>query len=673
MRMKKFLPFLLLLPSVSFMTGCTTSFAPDTSEIENPAVVEGVGFSGTTYGGQSPIFGAQIYLLEATTSGYGAISKSLIANYTCPTGGATIAGCISSNTAGTDGFYYVPTNSAGYYTLQRAQYSCDVGQQVYLVSLSGRPGSTSNPINTAAGEMSVLGTCISTGSGLSLVPANSSVYTNEVSTVAAAYAFSGFWGADEFHLGSANTTLSKTGILNAANNAANLYNIANNSTATARTTTVGGNGTVPADLIDSIANSLANCVNATGPTSGGCATLLGDAKSGGTSGTTPSDTSQAAINIAHNPTANVTAIFNNAGSSPAFGSPILSSVPNDFTVAINYTDPSLVDPTGIAIDASGNAWVTDFNYPGVTKLSPTGTVAATLLDPSGEYGFASPNAIAIDSSGNAWIADQTGVLIETNSSAIPLSGSGFTDDVIGNGAFGLVIDKSTNIWVSTNSNLIDEFSSAGANETSDSGYTSAALSASYAMAVDASNNIFVTADATKGSAVKFSQTGTASLISGKGYGYTLSQKNPTAVALDPSNNVWIANTSGNSISKFTDAGASPSDMTGFSAPAGIAFDGAGNAWITNSSSNSIVELSDSGTVLSGSTGFTSAAGITTAAPTIPLNTPTGIAVDPSGNVWVTNNVSSTKIVTEFIGAATPVVTPIVANLLSPYSTPASKP
>jgi len=686
MRMKKFLPLLLLLPTLCFVSGCSTSFAPDTYEPEPSPLVEGVGFTGTAFGGQSPIYGAQIYLLEASTTGYGALVTSLIANYTCPVYGQTgySSNCISSNVAGSDGFYYVPTNNAGYYALQRAQYSCTAGGQVYLVSLSGKPGSTSNPINSAAGEISVLGTCITTGSGLSLVPANSQVYTNEVSTVAAAYAFAGFWGADEFHLGSANTTLAKTGILNAANNAANMYNIANNSTATARTSTVSGNGAVPADEINSIANSLAACVNSTGPTSAGCATLLSDAKSGGTTGTTPTDTAQVAINIAHNPTANVSAIFGNAGSSPAFGSPILSSAPNDFTIAINYTDASIVNPIGIAIDASGNAWIADNYTEGVTKLAPTGGLLATAS--GSQYGFSSPFGIAVDSTGNVWIADQGGSLIETNSNGItisPTSNSITGDPGYDNDATvqpnGVAIDKSGNVWVSNNNNLIMEYSSSGADETADAGFAATDLASSYGVAVDSGNNILVTADvaggAKNGSVFKFSQAGVGPTA--KGYNGTSlassAEKSPTAIALDPSNDLWIVNSTGNSITRMTDIGTSVTSITGFSAPEGIAIDGAGNAWVTNSSSNSIAELSNSGTLLSGSSGFTSAAGITTGAPTSVLNTPYGIAIDPSGNVWVTNNISSTKMVTEFIGAATPVVTPIVANLLSPYSAPASKP
>ena len=47
----------------------------------------------------------------------------------------------------------------------------------------------------------------------------------------------------------------------------------------------------------------------------------------------------------------------------------------------------------------------------------------------------------------------------------------------------------------------------------------------------------------------------------------------------------------------------------------------------------------------------------------------GLAIDGSGNMWVTGG----NQVTEFIGAAAPVVTPLAANLGNPYIETASRP
>jgi streptogramin lyase len=137
----------------------------------------------------------------------------------------------------------------------------------------------------------------------------------------------------------------------------------------------------------------------------------------------------------------------------------------------------------------------------------------------------------------------------------------------------------------------------------------------------------------------------------------------------------VTNNSSNGVSKFlqsTGAALSPSNgYTGGGLSGGslsgnggteIAIDGSGNVWLTNITGASISEFSNAGAPLSPSTGYT-ASGV--------LENPTSVAVDGSGNVWITS--AGTNSVVQVIGAATPVVTPLVANLVSPYSGPASKP
>jgi hypothetical protein len=89
----------------------------------------------------------------------------------------------------------------------------------------------------------------------------------------------------------------------------------------------------------------------------------------------------------------------------------------------------------------------------------------------------------------------------------------------------------------------------------------------------------------------------------------------------------------------------------------MALDGAGNIWITSDSVTStggfnpidtysfaIAEVSNSGTILSGSNGYTGGVSFSNV----------GIGVDGSGDVWVLASAGS---LLEFVGAATPVVTP----------------
>jgi len=104
-----------------------------------------------------------------------------------------------------------------------------------------------------------------------------------------------------------------------------------------------------------------------------------------------------------------------------------------------------------------------------------------------------------------------------------------------------------------------------------------------------------------------------------------------------------------------------------SEPFYVAVDGNGNVWVASFGNAGIGEFNSSGTAITTSTGFYG--GITSP---IGLSEPGALAIDGSGNVWVsgTGAGAANYPITEFIGAAAPVVTPVVANLITPYSTAA---
>ena len=88
---------------------------------------------------------------------------------------------------------------------------------------------------------------------------------------------------------------------------------------------------------------------------------------------------------------------------------------------------------------------------------------------------------------------------------------------------------------------------------------------------------------------------------------------------------------------------------GLNLPIGIAVDGAGVVWATNGAApGSLAELSSTGLLLSPATGFGA------------LQTPVGIGIDPSGNLWTANLGDNS--VSEFVGIASPVATPLAANV-----------
>jgi DNA-binding beta-propeller fold protein YncE len=127
--------------------------------------------------------------------------------------------------------------------------------------------------------------------------------------------------------------------------------------------------------------------------------------------------------------------------------------------------------------------------------------------------------------------------------------------------------------------------------------------------------------------------------------------------------VWVANYSGNSISEISSSGAvlSKGSYTGggIDHPQAIAIDGTGNVWIANYRGLSITELAGAtatapGSALSPSGGLGADADLLEAY---------AIAVDASGNLWISNFGSNT--LTQFIGLASPVRTPLLTLPVAP--------
>jgi len=660
--MKK-LALLSLLPLATLLTGCSASFSPDLTPTTE--VVAGQPFSATVMGGRQPVAGAHVYLLAADTTGYGHASDSLFLPYT----GSTSQTVLDTSGGPTNGYYYIATSAVGALNVVSAEYNCTVGQVVYLYALGGNPG---NPVtgpnagaNSAAGMMSVLGVC-EAGGNFSAIGAGG-VNLNEISTVAAAYSMAGF-ATDALHVASNSTALSKQGLTNAFNNAANLYNISAGPQAVANTKTVSGSGTVPQQQINTLANILAACVNSTGPTSLTCSPLLSHALSGGASGTAPTDTATAAINIAHFPSNAVSTIFGVQGTVVTW-LPNYTSAPNDLSVEISFTDASISGPFSVAIDNGGNAWVSNNHFPTsgapVTKISSSGTVTSYGAS---NMNIEGPSGLAIDASDNVWFADASYSVFKMSSSgSFGTATAGYTSDGFSNIPLSVAIDPSGNVWTASQSGPVVEFSGGGADLTSDNGFAMPNRTAAYSVTTDTGGNAFYANNATTGGVFEFSAEGVRANTTP--YGTSPAEKDTLAVATGPGNAIWAVNDS-NNLFELNDSGTLISgggsgvySGGGLANGSAIALDGAGSVWIANAGGAGVSAFTSAGVALSGSKGYGSSSGVVLGAK--------GIAIDGSGNVWVTSPGSSS--VTELVGAATPVVTPIVASLVAPYSNAASKP
>jgi DNA-binding beta-propeller fold protein YncE len=602
--------------------------------------VQGAAIQGKVHGGQTVISGASIYLYAANNSGYGNASVSLLTSAT-------------GNPADGNGNYYVTTGSDGSFGIT-GDYTCpSTTSQLYLYATGGNPGSGAN---SAIGLLAALGTCQAN----STLSSSLYVVINEVSTIATAYSIAGY-ATDPLQVSSPNTTLAQTGIANAFATVTNLETLSTGLVLATTPLANGGNGTVPQSEINTLANILAACINSSGPSSSPCTTLFSNAKN---ASNTPTDTATAALNIAHNPAANITALYGLQTGITAF-QPMLSAAPSDFIVGINYSGGGLSAPAGVAIDPSGNAWVANNAGNSISEFSPVGAALSPANTGFAGGGLNLPVGIAIDSSANVWVtnyglnlltdATATGDSVsEFNFRGTPLSSTGFTGGGIA-APRGIAIDTSGDVWVANDNNrCISELSSSGTPKSGADGYTGGGLFGATGIAVDISGSVWVTDNDVAGLS-KFTSTGTpvsASSYTGGGIG------DADMVAIDAGGNVWVTSTSVSTISEFNSTGApvSPAGYTGngINEPFGIAIDGSGSVWAANAAGNTVVELNSSGAAISGANGFGDGG----------INTPAFPAIDGSGNVWVSNFGSNT--ITEFVGAAAPVVTPIVANLLSPY-------
>ncbi|AEU38318.1 NHL repeat-containing protein [Granulicella mallensis] len=614
--------------SVTFalgLSGCSANFGT-TSDTATQTAVH---IQGRVHGGQQPISGSHVYMYAASNAAYGGNG---IASTAGATGNASVSLLTSAtgNPADTNGNFYVTTDVNGNFSINGA-FACSSGQQVYLYSTGGDPqlngvGVAGTP-NSAASLMAVVGDCSS-----STFPGVTSVFMNEVTTVAAAYALAGF-ATDPLHIGApsavAGHALARTGFANAFNTALNI--VSQTTGVPNATLPLNATAAVPVTTINTLADILAACINSNGVSSSGCSTLFTNTNYG----TMPTDTATAAINIAQHPAANVSALLNLATNASPFQS-ILTSA-NDLTLGIQYTGGNLRRPQAVAIDGAGNAWVTDNTGNSVTKVSSGG---AFLSGASGFSGLNGPFGIAIDLSGNAWVTNSLGTSITEFTNNGVVLGSYSTGNMQ---ARSVAIDSAGNGWVANfifDSGVLNKFSPSGTPLKTYNGHD---LNEADAIALDGAGNAWVAS--TPGEVTEFANATALpfALISAPDL--------PTGIAIDSAGNAWTSDFE-NAVIEYSNAGVVLNTYTGagLNNPEGISIDGAGNVWASNFMGNSVTEFSKTGTVLSGVNGYTSSG----------LTFPESIAVDGSGNVWVPS--LGGNYLTELIGIGAPVITPIAAGL-----------
>ena len=424
------------------LSGCGTG----TTAVPATVTVHGGTITGKVLGGQQPVENASVQLWAAGASGYGTASTPLVTGATT-SNGSGIGG--NSSNAGN-------TLTAGYFTIT-SDFTCPTvtvstplgnATPVYLTIMGG------NPINTATnanlGLMAALGPC----SGLS---SSTFVNVNEITTVASVWALSPFMTAFD-HVGTSSTNV--LGLTNAFATVNKLVNIASGLPIGP---TLPAGATVPDQEMYALGNILATCVNSTGSTGPSDTTSnCGKLFTFTTVGSEPTNTIDAALSIAQNPSHNVPGLF---GQISATGAAFTTNEtqPTSWTIAINYT--GMNHPKGIAVDGSGNVWVPNAGTSQVTSsvsmLAPqyNASIPATINSITSTH-INQPSALAIDGSGNAWITN-AGNSTLTEIGPTGTVGSTFSGNGLSTPS-GIAFDQPGNIWISNSGvNSVSVFNGAG--------------------------------------------------------------------------------------------------------------------------------------------------------------------------------------------------------------------
>jgi len=597
----------------------------------------GPSLNGVVQAGAQTVAGSSVSLYVAGTGGYASAASSIATAITDKNGSFTIPGT-----------YFCPSPVS----------------QMYLVASGGKVGS--NNANPNLAFMTLLGNCSSLGS--------TPVVMNEITSVASAFATAPFTANDALtgnssylYLGAGSSN--SAGLANAFATFNNLVDI---TTGRPRYFVPAGNAAAPYVQINIIADMLNSCAATAGGAEGDgspCGVLFTDTdvlplQHDIYNAVAPTDTLQAAFNIAQHPVTN----FGYSMELPALGAPsnlvsssspfqpALSTASIDWPLSLNYTVSGLpaTDVLGsFAMDAVGNLWITDVTAGTVFEWNAT----AAAVSPLPGY-LAGGGPIAIDASGNVWVSGNNS-LSELTDLGIPLPGTPFAG--VPGGGSDLAIDAQGNLWVANDAG-VNEFSNLGVLLSPAGGFTNAGVHGTTAIGVDSANDVWVgQSAASTNSFANLANPGGGLIVAGgsNAFGDVFPQ-----MAADNSGNMWATNggwlckappyagagsiwvpTCTQAETTLNSPGAFPFDNA-----RGIAVDGAGTLWVASAGGGSIPP-----NILPVVSNSAAQSYIASSLAAGPLR----VGIDGSGNVWV---LLANNTLTEYVGAAAPTANPTALAL-----------
>jgi sugar lactone lactonase YvrE len=344
-------------------------------------------------------------------------------------------------------------------------------------------------------------------------------------------------------------------------------------------------------------------------------------------------------------------------------------------------------PGGLVLDGAGNMYVADFYCCAIRKVTSSGVVT-TLAGTLGQCGCVdgngstvrlyNPSGIGIDAGANLYVTDYSAATIRkiTPSGYVTtLAGTcgqaGTTDGMGSAGLFnapvGVAVDQSGYVYIGDRGNAaIRKISPSGlvttlAGTKGQGGYADGTEPARFnvplGVATDGAGNVYV-ADTSNNTIRMVNSAGVVTTLAGaalqtgyvEGTGSAARFWHPGAVAVDSSGNVYVADSWNNVVRKLTRSQSQPytyasSTLAGSSAqlstPTGIAVDGSGNVYVADTNNHDIRKVTSAG-VVSVLAGTPGQCGsMDGTGSSAQFCKPTGIAVDSTGNLYVADNSNNT--------------------------------
>jgi sugar lactone lactonase YvrE len=528
------------------------------------------------------------------------------------------------------------------------------------------------------------------------------VVVNEHTTVATGYALAQF-------LRGAKTLAGRSpGLQNAAAMAANLVNVRTGHLGRVLRHPPNGEQTSTLQTFNSLSNMLPRCARSARR----CSQLFKLAEPPG--GSAPSGTLEAIADIARNPAHHVKQLFKFSGSPPTPYRPALDQAerPDGWTLALRFDGDgmSIDGPGNFAIDAEGNLWVVNnYNFGADPQVPQCASDELFKFTPDGRFAPGSPFTggglsgagfgVTIAPNGNVWVGNYgfqgVGCTVSPPRNSVseftpegePLSppatdsvGGGYTAGAIDQPQ-GTIADRAGNIWIANCGN--------GTVTQYPDGDPSRAIVAAglgigspFGIAINDRGQAFVSGNQNSRVAI-LNADGTPTVNSP----ISTAIRRPMGLATDSRGNIWVANSGEvlfpcepplppfegeGSVTLLSSDGVphpgAPFTGGGTILPWGIAVDGDDNVWVANFAQQTLGNLcgtrpghcppaTDTGDPIAPDSGYGFDG----------LVRNTGVAVDPSGNVWLTNNWLEMPFQTNpgghqivaYIGLAEPVKTPII--------------